>query len=243
MCEPISLILSESEVFYPPIDRWEHSHTYIAERIGIPDGLYGDKYARVEVSPANAQILLENKKEKREIDEGWEVVLDESRQPSWWDADPEKHKDRALRAAQRWWNDCPRHIIPNLVNVGGDYSKNIGGNGSTNIGGNGSTNTGGNGSINTGGDYSINIGGNNSTNTGGDYSTNIGGLNSKNIGGDYSRNTCNYFSIVSGGKGSVLSVYWWDGYRPRLATGYVGECGILPNTKYKVENGKFIAIF
>lgn len=42
-------------------------------------------------------------------------------------------------------------------------------------------------------------------------------------------------ATVSGGNGSALIVQWWDGRRPRLAVAIVGENGIEPHTRYRLD--------
>jgi hypothetical protein len=37
-------------------------------------------------------------------------------------------------------------------------------------------------------------------------------------------------------------IAWWDGKRPRVAVGYVGEDGIKQDTWYGVENGKLVEV-
>ena len=127
--------------------------------------------------------------------------------------------------------------------IGGHYSTLTGGNNSTLTGGFYSTLTGEHGSKLTGGKYSALTGGDRSTLTGGDYS--------KLTGGDYSTLTGGYDSILTGGKystltggdRSTLSIQYWDKNKYRIAIAYVGENGILPNVKYKVnDKGKFVEI-
>jgi hypothetical protein len=52
---------------------------------------------------------------------------------------------------------------------------------------------------------------------------------------------------VAGANGSavaaengIVTILWWDGKRYRVVTGYVGEDGIKPATKYRVEGGKLV---
>jgi len=40
--------------------------------------------------------------------------------------------------------------------------------------------------------------------------------------------------------GGEIRIRWWDGVRYRLAVGYVGEGGIEPDTKYRVEAGMLV---
>ena len=128
--------------------------------------------------------------------------------------------------------------------TGGDYSKLTGGDYSILIGGRNSFLTGGNSSTLTGGIGSILTGGNRSTLTGGDYSILIGGIYSTLTGGSMSTlvgGTGSTLigcvdSILTGGENSILNFKYWDGNRMRIKTYYVGENGIKPNTKYKLNN-------
>lgn len=51
---------------------------------------------------------------------------------------------------------------------------------------------------------------------------------------------CN--GTASAGIDGIIAIHWFDGNRPRLAVGYVGEDGIEPYTLYRVENGRFIEV-
>ena len=127
--------------------------------------------------------------------------------------------------------------------TGGDYSTLTGGYNSTLTGGDNSTLTGGYRSTLTGGYYSTLTGGDYSTLTGGDYSTLTGGIYSTLTGGDGSILTGGNDSTLTGGDDSTLSIQYLDGNKYRIAIAYVGENGILPNVKYKVnDKGKFVEI-
>jgi len=53
--------------------------------------------------------------------------------------------------------------------------------------------------------------------------------------------TAGYEGTATAGEGGILNIKWWDGNRRRIATAYVGETGILPNVRYRVDaQGKFI---
>ena len=78
------------------------------------------------------------------------------------------------------------------------------------------------------------IGGEGSTLTGGNRSTLTGGNWSTLMGGDG--------STLMGGDMSVMSCRWWDGKRCRVSTHYVGEDGVLANTKYRAEKDKLVAV-
>jgi len=140
----------------------------------------------------------------------------------------------------------------NYSTVTGGYNSTVtGGYNSTVTGGFNSTVTGGYNSTVTGGFNSTVTGGFKSTVTGGNYSTVTGGHNSTVTGGhestvtgaDYSTVTGGYKSTVTGGQHSLLSVFWKDitSGRRRVSVAYVGEDGIEPNVKYKLDDsGKFM---
>ena len=134
-------------------------------------------------------------------------------------------------------------VYRNVGIIGLDYHSDkkemiVGGYYSTLTGGYNSTLTGGNESILSGDFGSTLIGGNYSTLTGGDYSTLTGGNWSTLIGGNRSTLTGGIGSTLSGGDNSVLRFKYWDESRDRIKTYYVGENGVKPNTKYRL-NGNF----
>jgi len=45
-----------------------------------------------------------------------------------------------------------------------------------------------------------------------------------------------YVSTAQVGENGVIVLPYYDGIRPRIAVGYVGENGIEPNVEYKVNN-------
>ena len=103
MCTAISIIMSADQVWLPPTDRWEHSHSAIAKAAGLAGDVYGDKLARVEVIPKDGKYLIPDGTAMRVPDaDGWTVKLDEHRTPTWWSGDEPAQRDRALQAAIRW---------------------------------------------------------------------------------------------------------------------------------------------
>jgi hypothetical protein len=67
--------------------------------------------------------------------------------------------------------------------------------------------------------------------------------------GKYSVINCGIGSIASAGEGGRIQTEWYDYNkdhnicnRYRLAVGYIGEDGLEPNVKYKVEKGKFLKV-
>jgi len=52
--------------------------------------------------------------------------------------------------------------------------------------------------------------------------------------------TAGYYGTATAGYYGILQIAYYDGRR-RIATAYVGENGILPNVKYKLDvNGRFV---
>ncbi len=94
----------------------------------------------------------------------------------------------------------------------------------------GAVRQGGDGSTITGGDGSTITGGYRSTITGGDGSTITGGDGSTITGGDG--------STITGGDGAEIKIRYWDekSQRYRTRIGYIGEDGLVPNKKYRLNN-------
>ena len=90
--------------------------------------------------------------------------------------------------------------------------------------------------VRTGGDESTVTGGYGATVTGGYGATVTGGYGARVTGGDRSTVTGGDWSTVTGGDGSTLVVKWWDGFRYRLAVGYVGEDGIEAGVAYRCDD-------
>ena len=255
MCNPISIIMSEHNCFFPSNDGWNHSHSDIANRNNLSDTLFGDKYARVEVRPKNDIFRNPETNEILEVDDTWDVILDEERSPGWWLEDRVNQENRAREYTKKWLkNFDKKYLIPGHRENGVDNSMLIGGNYSTLIGGNNSKLTAEDNSILTAGNYSILNGGHSSKLTGGYNSIlNSGDCSTLTAGYD-STLTAGYDSTLTGGDGSTLtggddSIFcagenssfvsdYWDGTRYRTMIFYVGENGILPNKKYRISKGK-----
>lgn len=45
---------------------------------------------------------------------------------------------------------------------------------------------------------------------------------------------------ATAGHGGIICIRYWDTTRYRLAVGYVGEDGILPDTPYRVVDGRLV---
>ena len=57
--------------------------------------------------------------------------------------------------------------------------------------------------------------------------------------GDCGTATAGYGGTATAGLRGTLVIAWFDGSRRRLAVGYVGEDGILPNVAYKLDRDSF----
>ena len=122
MCNPISGILkSDGTIFMPAADGWNHSHSAIAKANGIPDGEWGDRYARFEVTPAGYSpdtrdgLLVFRDKETNAVRtdvENWNFKLDEERKPTWFKDDEPALIDKCRQAALKWIKACPDSVVP-----------------------------------------------------------------------------------------------------------------------------------
>ena len=123
MCRPISLILTEDKVFLPPYNVWDHRHSFIMEKNNIPNGLIGDKYLRLEVTPPEEIIFRDEKtNEKLEVDNSWKVFVDEENIPDWYFHDKPNQEDRAREAAKKWFQNFPDNLMPRYREIAGDYA-------------------------------------------------------------------------------------------------------------------------
>ena len=206
MCYPISLIITEDKVFLPPDNIWNHSHSFIMQTHNIPDGLLGDKYLRLEVTPPEEDVFRNKKtNEKLVVDTTWNVKIDETNIPEWYSNDLANQENRAREAAKKWFDSFPNNLVPGYREIAGDYSTLTAGNWSTLTGGNWSRLTSGNISILTGGHYSTLTGVDNSVLTGGNYSTLTGGACSTLTAGNDSTLTGGACSRLTGGNDSTLT--------------------------------------
>jgi len=217
MCNPISGITkSDGTIYMPDTNAWNHSHTEIAKLHGLPNGEWGDRFARWELTPADGVSF-------RTDSDTWCFRLDEKRSPAWWTDDAPALEHAAREAVKRWLVAADR-FVPGFSAIGGDYSTLTGGDRSTLTGGDRSTLTGGDCSTLTGGDYS--------TLTGGNYSTLTGGNDSTLTGGNY--------STLTGGNYSTLEWLMWDGTRRRRMVRYTGEDGIEVGVAYTLRDGAIV---
>lgn len=113
MCKAISMIMSETRVYLPPQDFGDHSHDLILRYHRLPYGLFGDRLARVEVTPRNGRFRTDDGIIRTDLDtDAWCVFLDEQRKPGWWIDDPHLHEHRARQSAKRYLMSCPESVVP-----------------------------------------------------------------------------------------------------------------------------------
>jgi len=90
------------------------------------------------------------------------------------------------------------------------------------------TATAGNGGTATAGDYG--------TATAGDWGTATAGYEGTATAGNRGKATAGYYGTATAGEGGMLQIYYYDrNDRRRIATAYVGEDGIKPNVKYRLD--------
>ncbi len=119
MRNPISLIITEDKVFLPLEKVWNHSHTYIMKIHNIPDGMIGDKYLRLEVTPPNNILRDKKTNEKLVVNKKWNVKVDETNIPEWYSNDLANQENRVREAAKKWFKDFPDNLVPGYREIAG----------------------------------------------------------------------------------------------------------------------------
>lgn len=95
MCNPVAgLINADHTIHLSDPATWEHSHTRLAEKAGIPNGLIGDKWVRFELTPKDNDF--------RSDISTWRLHLDEERKVDWWAEDLPAIDDKIRRAVKRY---------------------------------------------------------------------------------------------------------------------------------------------
>jgi hypothetical protein len=87
----------------------------------------------------------------------------------------------------------------------------------------------------TAGDRGTATAGDLGTATAGDFGTAIAGYKGTATAGEGGTATAGYQGTAMAGDGGTLQIKYYD-TRPRIATAYVGENGIKPNTKYRLDD-------
>jgi hypothetical protein len=123
----------------------------------------------------------------------------------------------------------------------GDYGTATTGDYGTATAGYSGTATAGNYGTATAGDDGTATTGYHGTATAGDYGTATAGDDGTATAGDRGTATAGHCGIATAGYRGILVIKYHDGNRYRLATGYVGENGIQPNTPYRLDgNHNFV---
>jgi hypothetical protein len=78
------------------------------------------------------------------------------------------------------------------------------------------------------------------TATAGESGTATAGHYGTATAGHYGTATAGFHGTATAGSGGVVVIKYFDGYRKRIAVGYVGEDGIEPEVAYKIVKGKFV---
>ena len=104
------------------------------------------------------------------------------------------------------------------------------------------TRTGGAYGTATAGDYGTAVAGAGGTATAGLRGTATAGYYGTATAGDCGTATAGYYGTATAGDCGEIRIRWLDGWRYRLAVGYVGEDGIKANTPYRVVDGKLTEV-
>ena len=88
----------------------------------------------------------------------------------------------------------------------------------------------------TSGSYGTSTSGDGGTSTSGDGGTSTSGYKGTSTSGYKGTSTSGAYGTSTSGDGGILNIRWWDGNRYRIATFYVGEGGIEPNTPYGCDD-------
>ena len=97
----------------------------------------------------------------------------------------------------------------------------------------------------TAGDWGAATAGYMGTATAGDMGTAAAGYRGTATAGDGGTATAGYRGTATAGDGGTLIVKYWDkdAERYRIVVGYIGEAGLKPNVKYKLDdNHQFIEV-
>ncbi len=124
------------------------------------------------------------------------------------------------------------------VSNSGDNGTSTSGYFGTSISGDNGTSTSRDYGTSTSGKYGTSTSGNNGTSISGYYGTSTSGEKGTSTSGAYGTSTSGKNGVsTSGVYGTIVIKYYCSKtYRYKLATGYIGENGLKPNTPYKVDN-------
>ena len=223
MCNFASFIITKTGEFWAASDKHEdiiseHCLSDLDEK--RPPGI-----VRVEILP--------NEQSRKDLST-WAFGVDQDMLPDWtFSGDPElerRSREALARraAAENWFAE----VISQQPVVG--YA-------GTATAGDGGTATAGARGTATAGDRGTATAGARGTATAGDDGTATAGYAGTATAGDDGTATAGERGTATAGERGILSLRWWDWSRYRIATFYVGENGVLPNVKYRVdEKGQIV---
>jgi hypothetical protein len=136
-------------------------------------------------------------------------------------------------------------ICSAVVATSGHCGTAIAGNYGTAIAGDDGTATAGNYGMATAGNYGMATAGDGGTATAGHCGTATAGHCGTAIAGDCGTATAGNYGMATAGNEGCIQIKYYDikSNRRRIATAYVGENGIKPNAKYKLnEQNKFVEV-
>ena len=247
MCNPVSgLINADHTIYLPDPATWEHSHTRLAEKAGIPNGLIGDKWVRFELTPKDSDF--------RSDISTWRLHLDEERKVDWWAEDLPAIDDKIRRAVKRYMDGAwtagaaPQSVIASTGDRAASSSTgDMAASSSTgymaassSTGYMAASSSTGNkaASSSTGHMAASSSTGNKaaSSSTGDRAASSATGIESAAV-------SVGYRSAVRGAKGCALLAAERDDDMKLIGWvfGVVGEKGINANVWYEAKNGKFVA--
>jgi hypothetical protein len=91
------------------------------------------------------------------------------------------------------------------------------------------------------GDYGTATAGDRGTATAGNDETAAAGYRGTATAGDYGTATAGNYGTATAGNYGTIQIRYWDGGRYRIATGYIGEDGLLPDVAYRLDgNHEFV---
>lgn len=255
MCNLASLVLTKNNVYYLSNS---NSHEDIIEHFHLKD----ENIVRVELTPPDSFDDLTN------IDL-WTFKVDQDIYPDWTYKGDITLEEKSRKALPRLMTEQKIGYISKNGNdqriLTGDYSKNIVGDRSFAFSALRSVCIGGKNSVAVTTDHSLSLVGDLSIAFSNSYSHSVSGYCGSSVSGDcgvaeagkYGNATAGNYGSASVGESGVARVSdkgkakaGYNGYiainfldqnnRMRCAIGYIGEDGILPDTFYKVENGKLV---
>ena len=141
----------------------------------------------------------------------------------------------------------PSRIVGGTVTAGdygrataGAYGTATAGDGGTATAGRRGTATAGDSGSATAGRYGTATAGEGGSATAGEGGTATAGRNGSATAGEGGSAMAGRDGSATAGEGGRIAIAWYDGRRERVVIGYVGEDGIIPNTPYRVQNGRLV---